>query len=90
MRWIVDTPIHAGPVAFTAISEVEVSGHCAGQLLGVYGEKRPRLIIQCVEDQVCAVDIDGHFYEATEIERLYPEAISQLQELLKSGPQQAG
>lgn len=77
MSWAIDTPLLVGDVIFTAIAEIKVSAHTSGSTLGGVAEKRPLLFLLVREDDATAVDINGHRYEADEIELLYPGAIDQ-------------
>ena len=46
------------------------------------GIRRPLLFFLVRGDEVNAIDMNGHFYEAEEIEYLYPNAIARLTSIL--------
>ena len=78
MNWSIQNPIHVGGLTFGAIIETEVSVRSSGSHLAASAEKRPLLILLMKAGSICGIDINGHTYEAQEIETLYPGAISNL------------
>lgn len=89
MTWRVDPPQRIGTLAVAAIVEVEVQVTFAGPLLAGMAEKRPLLVLLVRDGVAFGVDIKGHFYEATEIDYLYPEAIPQVLALMRDAQSDA-
>jgi len=83
MIWAVDTPIYVEDYAFVAIVEVRVSVRSSGQSMAANGEKHPLLFLLLHGEKISGLDVNGHTYEAEEIDLLYPQAIEQMQEMLK-------
>ena len=83
MNWAVDTPIRVSDYAFAAIVEIQLSVHSSGQSLSANGEKRPLLFLLLQGDKASGIDVNGHAYEAEEIDLLYPRAIEQVVAMLK-------
>ncbi|NNE81463.1 MAG: hypothetical protein HKN18_14445 [Silicimonas sp.] len=84
MKWAVDTPVRVGGYAFAAIVEVRVSIHSAGRRMAANGEKQPLLFVLLQGGKASGIDVNGHTYEAEEIENLYPLAIEQMEALLSA------
>jgi len=78
MKWELDTPVRVGGNVFAAIVEARVSVHATSRAMTANGDKRPLLFLLLNDDAVSGIDIDGKFYEAGEIARLYPTAIERL------------
>ncbi|NNF72410.1 MAG: hypothetical protein HKN02_09490 [Rhodobacteraceae bacterium] len=84
MSWALDPPVRVGPVAFAAIVETELHLKSdRSRLVGV-GKKRPLLFLRAEGDTVTAIDINGHSYDADEIDLLYPDATSDLKARLSA------
>ena len=84
MSWGIQEPVKVGDLAFGAIVETEVSVKSAGTLLAAAAQKRPLLIVLMHAHPVSGIEINGHAYEAEEIETLYPEAIEKLRKSLET------
>ena len=84
MTWAVDTPMRVSGYAFAAIVEVRVSLRSSDRAMSANGEKRPLLFLLLKGDEVRGIDVNGHSYEAAEIELLYPHAIERLKVLLSA------
>lgn len=82
MNWSVDTPRRIGDLTVAAIVEFQVSVEATGPALTGMAKKRPLVIMQLSKNEVTAVDVNGHSYDADEIELLYPTAIAQVHALL--------
>ena len=78
MNWKIDTPIHLGDSVIAVIVECKVSLNLIGPAFAGWVNKRPLLFIQFRGDRISGLDINGHAYEADEIELLYPTAIAQV------------
>jgi hypothetical protein len=78
MNWTVDTPVHLGDSVIAAIVEFKISVNAVGPGLAGWAKKTPLLFIQFRGDRISGLDINGHAYEADEIELLYPTAIAQI------------
>lgn len=48
------------------------------------GEKRPLLFLLSQGDKASGIDVNGHTYEAEEIEVLYPQAIERMSAMLSA------
>lgn len=81
MNWSVDTPRCVGDLIIAAIVEFKVSVEAVGPVLTGTAKKQPLVIVQVRNGTVSAVDVNGHGYDADEIELLYPTAIAQVRAL---------
>jgi len=82
MSWTIDTPVRSGSLTCAAIVETELSVRSAKFGVSGLGMKRPLLFLLVRGGEVNAIDMNAHFYEAEEIEYLYPNAIARLTSLL--------
>lgn len=82
MSWTIDTPVRTGSLTCAAIVETELSVRPARYGVSGMGIRRPLLFFLVRGDEVNAIDMNGHFYEAEEIEYLYPNAIARLTSIL--------
>lgn len=83
MNWMVDKPRRIGERTIAAIVEFSVRVHSDGPLLSGTAKKQPLVILHLKNSEVTGIDINGHGYEADEIELLYPTAIAQVQALME-------
>ena len=84
MNWTIDTPRRIGDLTIAAIVEFKVLIESAGSKLTGTAEKQPLVILRLENNQVTAIDMNGHGYDADEIELLYPTAIAQILSLLEN------
>lgn len=75
MKWSVDPLVRAGDVACAAIVEHDVSVRGDGWRVTAFGRKRPIIVLLQNEERVSGIGIDGRFYDATEINQLFPRAV---------------
>ncbi|WP_394179330.1 hypothetical protein [Yoonia maritima] len=83
MSWTIDTPVRVGAITVAAIVETELSIRTADPGSMGVGTKRPLLLLLARGNEISAIDMNAHPYEAEEIEYLYPEAIARMRLLLR-------